>query len=637
MKNMETKLLDHVQETERYGMGGKPLNVTRCRRIVTMLSLGVLIGFQARSQVLNNSTRMKEKEPLGIPQENLIKAESLDIDPGKLSSIKNAATNTLTLPIPSVDPSKKVIDSLNSRNDELQSLNDNLKKNNKALNSAVENLRIAKVRLSMVYKENERIAAEQKVRDAEKAAAEKKVEELKARFDLLAIIAKKQAATSNLLISIRKLAGKLDSSSHLTDSLTVLQKNLLPDLRSKVAKNKFVANNLHTMFDTTQTRDKRILMNDTLSDIDAAYVNIADEQNFLLSSVHEELAAKRKRENELQSILVFVDQKAAVFQEPLQLENPDDIDRLDQKITLVQKDLTDIDKSLRGRIRLEILEGNARYREILKLYLEQVDQFKVNTKKLQSFQKANFVNKTASKATDVDFEALPNLSQLIGENRAPNLNINIAGQFSFQNQNSRSSFESRLFTANVPKTMYNPRALFIPEISSFGVQVKYVLGWELTGNIGNKKVFNHLGLNMEVNLLNKRVLDESLFKPEDDLSNFIAHFKGGYEQVVIKERMSVYVNLNWLGLIDNVKNFHVQYDQYLKVPNKNTYWFGDFGTRLLLIPGTNKGDGKGDFQLFSDINFILPGSWGRNIIQTEDKILTLAKIGFRKSLGVIHR
>ena len=612
-------------------------------RLLYFLLFVVGITSYASAQVLQNSAKPSTDKNETTSVVNASSPETLNVRPAQIQAIKNASELKLQLSSEAFNKPRQTLDSLARVNVELNHITSKLNAKVDSLDKAERELKEARALFLAARRERKantdllRKIEKQKEEKAAKARKDVEEAELNSRFNALALAMKKIAKLNSSIADLKVNVATLDSSNKVADSLKILDGALIPDLRSKLGRNRFILTNLHTLFDSTHTLQMRRNINDSLSNISTEYEMIALDNQDLLVKVKNQIEDREIRDEKLKALSQQLQLALSTVNSSFSFDSTKSINNQNEKLNQVEQQLSAIDKDVHTK--LGIAKSDKEYRTILKTYLSLAQRYKTNSTKLDNFQKATFkeLNKN-KKDNEMEFGALPNVSQLVGETRGLNLNISVIGAYSTSNDTIRTSFESRLFTGTIPKDLVNARSLFIPEISSFGVQVKYSVGWETKSNFGNNSYLNHKGLNFEVNLLNKKILSDSLLEPGADLNNFVAHFKGGYEQVIIKKRMSVYANASWFSLIDNVTNFHKQFDQYLKYKDKNSYWFGDFGARFLLLPGAGASTLKtGDLSIYADINFIIPGSWGRNIIQTDDKLFTLIKIGLKKSLGVIHR
>ncbi|MBE9460544.1 hypothetical protein ACFP1I_02450 [Dyadobacter subterraneus] len=600
-------------------------------RILYLIGLLTVLGLSVKAQevLMNSAKNTGLTENLKLKK---VSIDSLNIKPAELNAFTNSSKTVLKFSnedFAKPGVTKDSLKSLNVQSSQIFLKFDEFKRDSVKIHGELKKIRAQKDYAAKKADEAEKL----------KKIADEARKNLENQIKIFTVLSGKAAFINSSINSLQSNLLKLDSVNNLSDSLKILSKKLIPDLRTKLGKNIFVLGSMHTLFDSSFSLKTRQEINDSLSDISVNYQILNQDATDLLKDVEKEMTSRDDRAINIKDLQSRLKTLFELVNRKVDLKDVAILTQQDSLLKNIQSSIDIIDNQVKTK--LGLVKSDKEYRKLIERYLYQYKEYNRNSKLFEDFQKRRFKElkkKTRDKGDEMDFGALPSISQLIGQTRALNLNISVLGSYSTSNDTIRTSFETRLFTGTIPKELINPRSLFIPEISSFGVQVKYSVGWETRSNFGNNSYLNHKGLNFEVNLLNKKILIDSLFKSGDDLNNFVAHFKGGFEQVIVKERMSVYVNASWLSFIDNVSNFHSQYDRYLKVKNKNSYWFGDFGARFLLLPGTAASDIKtGGLSIYADINFIIPGSWGRNIIQTNDKLLTIVKIGVKKSLGVIHR
>jgi hypothetical protein len=617
--------------------------IKRHRVVIKLLFMAVMAYGSTTSsygQILNNSTKISEKSgpaaPIVVTQSV---PETLNVTPATIEAIKNEVLATPTPQLEGYSEVRKLADSLAKERSRLTEISERLQNDSQALMNAKAKVKAAQDRINTIALSKQKSDAQalDSLRKAKEEEDRKSIKELQSKSESIIAAARSQSALNKLSLSLTKKLRSADSTIVSPDSLNVLSEKLIPDLRSKVAKNTFLANNLHTLFDSTHNTKRRMVLNDSLSDICAIYSGIADDNKDLNSRVRDVIKTKQILSTKIKSLSKEIEDGLKRTQDELNFNSTEQLTAYQSMMDQIVIRYRKIEEVLKDEIGPAIISGTLEYKQLLKQYISLGDKFSKTSNDLTRLQKDNINLTPKVKSEEMDFGALPNLTQLIGDNRAPNLNISIVGSFSSTSETINSTFETKIFTANLPKELQNAKALFIPELSSFGVQVAYSLGWETRSQLGRNSFLNHRGVNVAVNLLNKKVLNESQFAIDEDLSNFTAHLKGGFEQVIVKDRMSVYANVSWIGLIDNVKNFREQYSQFLEKPKQSTFWFGDFGARFLLLPNLKNVSAGGNLQIYADINFTLPGIWGRDIMQTDDKIMTLVKIGFKKSLGIIHR
>ena len=456
---------------------------------------------------------------------------------------------------------------------------------------------------------------------------------------------------------LRKIRTELKSTE---DSLKLLIAQI-PGTRSQIKNRSFYISSLSALYDTSYTKKDKLLIIDTLSYFSVVYTMLDEEAKDLTSDLKisiKNISNIDKSAIKQDTLLSRLLRQARLIKinnlTPAVFASKDTLDKITKRITSALDSLNSARASLYQDDQ-DLLDIKNNFKDFSKSFLKIKNSYEKSTKDFSAFYNKKFADKKQG-IEETEFGAFPNISYLIGEQRSLNLNISVLGAYTKINEGNFDRFEARLFTSNVPKTLTNARSLFIPESSTFGTQIKYVTGYEISARKPGqpqKQTVTSFGGTFELNLLSKRlatgISSVSVTNPTsgtstpDDLNNFIVHAKGGGELIILKDVFSVYGNLNWISLIDNTQKFHLQFKELDQIDNKSSWVFFDIGFKLLLNP--SGGDAKklvgSGLKIIADFDLVIPRKWGRqlvngvNIVDNSDKFLPIIRLGVKKSLGII--
>lgn len=471
-----------------------------------------------------------------------------------------------------------------------------------------------------------------------------------ARLDAIMEITRERDGFARQIQSDRRVLEQLRTKAeHIRDSLTAIS-SALPQTHDQIRQRLFKLTNIHTLFDTSYTYKARTSIIDSLA-IFAAQ----------LDALNEDLS-------DLKRLSRLTIEKADEAAKALVAKLPD-IDtiasRNSQTVSTMDSTTFDVIKDEHGKRRaaLETIGGfiQEQQRNLQQLALSYQTTVKrigdANSTSVTLYKaSADYINRNLKEAKpkssleEVEFGAFPNVSYILGDQRALNLNIGILGAYSSIDTVTFSRLEARLFTGSVPKNLANPRSLFIPEASTFGTQIRYTTDRNVVVSNKARRYITNIGFMGELNLLSKRILSDSLTTSAvsstvtEASSNFIVHARGGLEMVVYKGVFSVYANYNWMALIDNIERFRNQYARLTQIGDKTSFGFIDIGGRILLNP--RGGDSKkyigSGLNIVADFNLIIPRAWGRELLSNRqdnkniDRFIPVIRLGVRKSLGTLH-
>ena len=448
---------------------------------------------------------------------------------------------------------------------------------------------------------------------------------------------------------IKKIINELNSTK---DSLSKL-KALVYEAQSIVKNSLYQATSLYSLYDTTFTRGVRETIIKSLSPLSAQY-NMSDEN--LKDLLQDIKSSTRDIDVALERSMGRDTLLNEYYERATSLINNTAVTSI-SSLQDAEKNGETLGNLLDNFYLKDVANWLQKSRNNFKAFSSQLIDIKKkynnDTKAYDDLYTKYFVKKES--VDETEFGAFPNISYLIGDQRSLNLNISVLGAYTKVNDDAFSRFEAKLFTGSIPKGLVNARSLFIPEVSSFGTQIKYVTGYALSATKPGKEkkqVISNFGGTFELNLLSKQLSSDisslTATVPSSStstgLNNFVIHAKGGGELVILRDVFSVYSNLNWITLIDNTANFHKQFANLDRIDNKSSWVFFDIGCKLLLNPagGDAKKVALNGLKIVADFDLIIPRMWGRQLINGQndvsksDMFLPLIKLGVRKSLGIIR-
>ena len=570
---------------------------------------------------------------------------------------KNLKSATYLTEIKEEDFNQKFSE-VNKNNDAIMNINNTYDINRKALIDAKNRLRDQQVELNNSTNELEKVKKENTVLKTKQDILDKENKEL--AFNVNALAALNNNKTNfNEIISSRKLDlnKALKILNNTKDSLVAL-KLLVEESRNQITNSMFRVSSVYSLYDTSFTRKNKEVIIDSLSLLATTFTRIDEDSK----EINEDIKNSIKNIDLTIEICLSKDSVLNIYTKKVQslITKKDSININLLKKVLIQSN--DIEATLKAfSVNPQSKFSNklqADFKSYSKRFITIKKNFDTNQKKYNSFYKNN-LTRGSSSIEQSEFGALPNITSLIGEQRALNLNVSILGSYTKKDDQSFNVIEAKLFTSNVPNSLANPRSLFIPEVSTFGTQIKYVSGYNFVASKPNSTSTTQIATtfsgNFELNLLSKRlstgITSVTTTNPSNntlvsnDLNNFVIHARGGGEFVILREVFSIYANLNWISIIDNVQKFHQTFDGLTEIDKKSSWVFFDVGCRILLNPagGDAKKYAGSGFNIIADFNLIIPKVWGRQLINSTnntaktDMFIPLIRLGIRKSLGVISK
>lgn len=240
-----------------------------------------------------------------------------------------------------------------------------------------------------------------------------------------------------------------------------------------------------------------------------------------------------------------------------------------------------------------------------------IDNFETERNKLNEKLKAIEDNKKSDKQA---LAAIPSISSALGRVTP---SISLVGQSTFNSQNWFG--EVKLFTGST-QLKNEVENIFIPEASKWGV----IINFTRTFDDKNKSWSG----NLSVGYLGKdlyKITPNEKDKTKSDTSTFSVstfHFKGGFQKILAKDFMSVYVNHNLLWITEGYKPFKEIFDSTNGLVN-----FYDAGIKCYV----NLNAGK-TVSLSLDLGFIFVNDKIKTYIKSEDRVIPNFKIGLRSDV-----